>query len=98
MRTVRQFYLVTHFITNLPGGSTSTGLKVGKDMTVLHKHQVIQLCCVCCLSCALMEMDSGSDQKDESNGQESGERVEAHITCTTVHWLCHNMFELYMQT
>ena len=45
-----------------------------------------------------MEMDSGSDQEDESNGQESGERPEAHITCTTVHWLCHNMFELYMQT
>ena len=45
-----------------------------------------------------MEMDSGSNQEDESNGQERGERVEAHITCTTVHWLCHNMFELYMQT
>ena len=42
-----------------------------------------------------MEMDSGSDQEDESNEQESGERPEAHIT---VHWLCHSMFELYMQT
>ena len=41
-----------------------------------------------------MEMDSESDQEDEINGQERGERLEAHITCTTVHWLCHNMFEL----
>ena len=41
-----------------------------------------------------MEMDSGSDQEDE--GKWGG--GEAHITCSTVHWLCHSMLELQIQT